>query len=159
MAKKISLFILSAFLFSAPAFADCAENCVNAAGCAVPVGNEIYTCRDVQFKCRTECGEKPPQIEYQDDDVLFTGTKLQSGNTTIMQGDRIPVDPSGLGHLRPEDLAYFEKNVAVSTTGGRSVTTSESKNEHGWLSGSSEDKSRTVTLQPGLSVSEHKKNK
>ena len=157
MIKNFSFLIICVILLSSIAFADCVESCVSAAGCAVPQSNEFFTCRDERLKCQVECGEKKADIQYEDDDVLFTGTKIQNGNTTIMQGQKIGADPSAFGNLRPEDLALFEKNVATSTNGSGSVSQSESTSQSGLLFGSREEKNQETTLQPGVTVSSRKR--
>lgn len=132
MLKNISLLIFMA-IFSAPVLADCVEACVAAAGCSVPVSvssDEVRTCRDIRFKCEGECGVEPPRIEHLEDDVYFTGTKLQSGNTTLMQGSVIPVDAAASGLLSPEDLAEFEKSVVYVKNGSEAYSRSEAKKQN-----------------------------
>lgn len=159
MIKKSLLFYIL-FCVSSPVFADCIEGCVAAAGCSVPVSvstDEVLTCRDVRFKCEAECGVEPPRIDYLEDDNYFTGMKLQSGNTTIMQGSVIPVDPSAAGLLRPEDLKEFEKSVVYSKNGNGSVSHTETKSQSGLLSGSRQETTQNTNVSSGLSVSTRKK--
>lgn len=119
-------FLLFIFTFyCAVAFADCVQECMPPE-CLKPALASASLCQDSKMKCEIDCKEK----KEEDDDTVFTGIKLQNGNTLLMQGERIAAGPAAFsGKLRPEDLAYFEKEVVYAEGAGGTISYSERKNK------------------------------
>ncbi len=103
-----------------------------------------------------------PEPKTTDDyaqDPFFDGTIYKNGNTTIVQGETLGIDPASLHDMKlsPEDLKKFERHIVSVTNGSGTVTTSESHATTGLFSHSSTQSDQATDLMPGLTVTERKK--
>ncbi len=152
--NKLSGFVLlvSVLIFPRLVTADCADACSDMANC--PETDKSFRCEEWRTKCDSKCEEKADP--YGDD--LFTGTKFQSGGTTIISGERIaaPISAFEGGHLTPEDLAPFEKSVVYSKGAHGTVSYSKTSSQDSFLNHQREEETREANVRSGLSVSTRK---